>query len=313
MESPILTKVIAPWDYRQADIFAFCKPFAVDPEALEEQLLSIRKKYAYLVEADRVQAGDIVTLRCQSEMPKFQKAQVTVCVGKNLYSRELEAKLPGMTVQEERNLEAETAQISVRILKIQRMTLPELTDEFAAEHFQTVHTLSQLRDWCINEQFEAHVKLQAEQAVDALRRQALDNSEIQVDAGERARARANGEKAVREQWALNGFALDQMTDRQAQEILGYPSAQAYIDWFADMSEEDVRLAALGYALLLAQGQAPTEERYREALRKMEQEEGIRPEQLEAYTFPVYASQLCAEHYYSVLEAYAYQKIKEKLS
>lgn len=313
MSGPFLTKVISAWDYRQSDLSAFCVPFEADREQLAESLLFLRKKYACRTGVDTVESGDIVTIRCRSEKTKFNKDNITVNIGKNLYSRELETQLIGLSVGEERNLIADDAAVSVQVLKAERTALPELTDEFVEKTFRDFHTYADLESWYINDQLEDHIKQQAALAADELRHQALEKSEIMVDKGECARARASGEKIVREHWAFNGFPLDQMTDGQAQEILGYSSAQAYIDWFADLSEEDVSYAALGYELLLAEGRAPTEESYRDAIRKMVEEEGVTEEQLKDYTFTAYASQVCSEHYYSVLETYAYQIIKEKLS
>lgn len=313
MSGAFRTKVISAWDYRQGNLSAFCVPFEVNREQLEESLLSVQKKYAYRVCVDTVVAGDIVTLCCQSEKPKFQKNSVTVSVGKNLYSRELETQLPGMAVGEKRELTVGEVTVSVQVLKAERTALPELTDEFIARNFETVHTMSELEAWYVNDQRESHIKLQAAMAADFLQSQALNESEILVDEGERLQARASGEKIVREMWDLNGLPLDQMSDEQAAEILGYPSVQAYIDWFAGLSEEDFSYAALGYELLLVEGRAPTEESYRETLRKMMEEEYIPAEQLKDYTFTAYARQACTEHYRAALEAHAYQTIKEKIS
>lgn len=313
MSNPFQTKVIRAWDYRQGDLTAFCKPFEVDQEQLEESLLALQKKFTYLAPVETVAVGDIVTMCCRSENVRFQKDSVTCSVGKNLYSRELEAQIPGMTVGESRELTVNGAAVSVQIRKAERNMLPDLTDDFLTEHFQQVHTMQALKDWYIGQQLEAHIKQCAEEAADFLQEQALANSRISVDEEERLQARAAGEKIVREMWEFNGLPLDQMTDAQAVENLGCPTPQAYIDWFADLSEQDVFCAALGYELLHEEGKAPTEESYREAVRKMTEEEGTPAEQLKDYTFASYARQVCAEHYRNTLEAYAYQMIKEKIS
>lgn len=160
---------------------------------------------------------------------------------------------------------------------------------------------------------EAHLKQQVAQAADALKREARERSRIRVDEAERLAARAEGEKIVREMWDMNGLPLDQMTDEQAQELLGFPSARAYMDWFSGLSEDDLSCAALGYALLEAEGNVPTEADWREARRKMTEDEGVPEEQLKDYTFPAYVRQQCSEYYHDTLEQYAYQIIKERLS
>lgn len=313
MSSPLRTKVITAWDHRQADLTEFCVPFEVDREQMADDILFLRKKYAYLVPVETVESGDIVTLRCRSSKPKFQKDSITVNVGKNLYSRELEAQLVGMTVGNERELTVGDTAVTVQILKAERNTLPELTDEFLSANFKEIRNMADLEAWYTNSQFENHLKQQAAEAANFLQEQVLENSEILVDEEERNLARAGAEKTLREMWEMNGLPLEQMTDEQAQELVGCPSAQAYINWFADLCEKDVPCAALGYELLAQAGNAPTEESYREARTKMIEEEGTPEEQLSDYTFHAYGRQVCAEHYREVLEAHAYQIIKEKLS
>lgn len=312
MSGPIRTKVLSAWDYRQGDLTEFCVPFEADREQLAESLLFLRKKYARHVPADRVEAGDIVRLRCRSEKPKFQKDSITVNVGKGLYSRELEARLPGLAVGGEGTLTIQGAQVSFQVLEIQRTVLPELTDEFVDRTFPDLHSYRDLEDWYVNGQFEDHLQQQAAQAAEALKAQALEKSAIQADGEERARAWAEGDRIAREHWRLNGLPLEEMTDEQAREILGCPTAKDYADWFAGLTAGEVSFAALGWELLAAEGREPTEESYREALRRMT-EEGTSPEDLKDYTFPAYARQICAEHYQDTLKAYAYEIIKEKLS
>lgn len=312
MSRPFLTKVMSPWDYRTADLSAFCIPFEADREQIEEGMLSLRKKYAYLIPVDTVELGDIVTLCCRSEKAKYNKDSVKLNVGKNLYSREIETQLVGMAVGSEKELTADGVQVNVKLLKAERTQLPELNDEFLAANLQTVHTMQELEEWYINAQLEEHLTQQAAMAADYLQECALRSSQIDVNEDERQEARAGGEKVLRDMWVLNGLPLDEIADEQAQEILGYPSAQDYIDWFSDLSEKDVSYAALGYDLLLKEGKEPTEGSYREALRKMTEEEYIPPEQLSYYTYSAYARQVCAEYYHDLLESYAYDILKEKI-
>ena len=313
MSRPFQTRVLSAWDYRQGDLSEFCLPFEADREALAESLLAVRKKYALRVPVDRVEEGNIVTLRCRSEKAKFQRESVKINVGKGLYSKELESQLPGLAVGDERELTVGGAAVAVRVLQVERTVLPELTDEFVSEHFQTVRTRGELEAWYVDAQREDYLRQQADRAAEELKAQALKKSVINVDEDERRGARAAGERILREQWIRNGLPLEEMTDEQAAELTGFSSAQEFIDWFAGLSEAEVSAAALGYELLLAEGREPTEERWREALRRMKEEEGIAEKELSEYTLPVYARQISAEHYHDTLAEYAYQIIKENLS
>ncbi len=312
MAKPFQTKVISAWDYRQMDLSQFCTPFEVDREQLAESLLSVRKKYALHVPAQTVEKGDVATLRCRSARPKFQKDSVPVTVGKGVYSKELEAQLPGLSVGDQRELTVDGTPVSVQILKVERTVLPELTDEFVASTFQSVHTFSELEKWYIDQQYEEHLRGCADSAAEAMKAQVLEKSVIDVNEEERLAAWTSGDQMLREHWREIGMPLEEMTDEQAQEIVGHPSAAAFIDWFTSFLVNDLLYAALGWELLAAEGRQPTEESYREALRKKE-EDNTPPEELKAFTFSAYAQQICTEHYNNTLDEYAYQIIKEKLS
>lgn len=146
MSRPLRTEVVSAWDYHQDDLTPFCVPFEADRKELADDLLSLQKKYASRVPADRVEEGDVVTLCCRSKQPKFQKDSVTVSVGKGLYSKELEAQLPGMAAGQERELTAGGARVVVRVLDIKRAVLPELTDEFVDRTFPGLHSRAELED-----------------------------------------------------------------------------------------------------------------------------------------------------------------------
>lgn len=312
MSRPFRTKVISAWDYRQADISKYFVPFQPDREQLAESLLSVRKEHALHVPVETVEQGDLVTLRCRSEKPKFQKDSVTVSVGKGLYSKALEEQLPGLAAGEARELTVDGVPVSVQVLKIQRTVLPELTDEFVASTFQSVHTFSELEAWYINEQYETHLRDYAMAASEAIKEQVLANSVFDLDEEERLAAWNFGDREVRERWREIGMPLEEMTDEQAQEAFRRPTAKAFADWFAGLMVNEVLYAALGWELLAAEGRQPTEESYQKALRQ-KQEDRTPPEVLKDFTYSAYGQQVCAEYYSSTLQEYAYQVIKEKLS
>lgn len=313
METLFKSKLLTAYDYHNVDLTPFCIPFEIDEEALWESLLSVRKKYAKLEAVQVIESGDFAVLSCESEKAKFQKDSVNVCVGKNLYSKELEEKLIGLSVGTFAVIEAEGVSVSVNIKGIQRSTLPELTDAFVASNFETVKTVAELKDWYINEQREAHIKAQAEQAAEAMTDEIVAQSDICLDEEERLAARKAGERILREHWSFNGVDLDSMTDEQAAETFGVPSVSAYIDWFADLSEKDISTALLGYDLLIKSGREFTREQYETELRKNSEEANMPMEELRnQFTFQAYVRQTCSEYFSSVLEEYSYNYIKEEL-
>lgn len=306
MTSLFQSKVIHMCDYRSFDLSRFVEPFQVDEELIQEGFDYIRKKYAGIQDADSVKAGDSVTFSCESTLPKYNKSSISVNVGKGLYSKELETQMVGMNVGETRNLEVDGEAVRVTVKQIQRRVVPVIDDAFVDAQFPGLHTVEDLRQWYRDDQLEQYLKINAEQASAWLLTQVVEQSQLQLDEGECQAARQAGERSVREMWEMNGIPLDTMTEEQAEELLGYPNAQSYIDWFADLCEQDVASAALGEAA----GYTPTEEEYEKELALL-REETTNPEDIENYTFIVFARQKCSEYYMDLLKNHIYEYLKER--
>lgn len=313
MEAPFCSKLLKAYGYQNVDLTSFCIPFEVDEEALAESLLFVRKKYARLEPVRVVERGDFAELSCKSEKAKFQKDAISVCVGKNLYSKELEEKLIGLPAGETAEIEIDGAVVTVTVKSIQRSVLPDITDDFVNATFETLTTVAELKEWYTNEQFKEHVKTLALQAAEAITAEVIAKSDICLDEEERLAARKSGEEILRDHWRFNGVELDSLTDEEAEEMFGYPSVSAYIDWFADLSERDICTAMLGYELLVNGGHVFTLAEYEAKLQKNAEEANMSVEALrEKFTFQAFVRQKSSEYYSETLEDYAYNYIKERL-
>lgn len=311
MSAPFLSKAILMFDYHKVDLSHFCEPYETDEELIEDGFEYIRKKFAGLEEVTSVEVGDSVTFSCVSEKPRFNKASVTVNAGKGLYSRELENKLIGKIVGQTATVQVGGIDVTVTIRSAQRRSVPIIDDAFVDSHFPGLHTVEDLREWYRKDQLEQYLQITAEEATNYMKEQVIANSEFVIDETERAAARAACERSVREMWEMNGIPLDTMTDEQAEELLGYPTAQSYIDWFADLCEQDVCGAVLGYEEMRTAGRELTLEQYQAELASM-REETSDPDLELTYTFPVFARQKYSEYYTDLLKKHAYDYIKEKI-
>lgn len=141
----------------------------------------------------------------------------------------------------------------------------------------------------------------------------IAKSEILVDETERLEARKSGEDMIRADCEFNGIQIDEVTNEEAQELFGYPSAADYMDWFATLCERDLLTALLGYDLLIKEGKELTHEQYEAELEKNSQEANIPKEELsKRFTFEAFIRQTSSEYYNGLLENYAYNYIKEIL-
>ena len=98
---------------------------------LKKLLLSSRRTE----ETDVVSSGDAATLTLSSSVRKFDRSGLRLNVGKNLFSREIEASLIGRRVGETYETEAGGVPVTVTVDACMRNIIPvELTDEIVASH-----------------------------------------------------------------------------------------------------------------------------------------------------------------------------------
>lgn len=74
------------------------------------------------------QLGDTVTLATASALPKFNKPQVTVSIGRGLYDKGLEEAVAGHRAGDHFSVEVQGTPVEVTVLAIRRKTAPEPTD-----------------------------------------------------------------------------------------------------------------------------------------------------------------------------------------
>ena len=122
------SKVVKLADY-QTELKNFKIDFKLDEAILDEALKSVVIKNKQLVSVNKIEKGNIVTVNLKSEAKKFNKNNVKIIVGSNYFSKDFEAQLIGLTLAEEKIVEADGFAIDTRIVEINRISLPELNDE----------------------------------------------------------------------------------------------------------------------------------------------------------------------------------------
>lgn len=81
-------------------------------------------------EGEQAQAGDTITFRTESGLPKFNKEKVTVSIGRGLYHKELENGAAGRRRGDTYRLTIQDEPVTVTILEIRRKQEPsEVTDD----------------------------------------------------------------------------------------------------------------------------------------------------------------------------------------
>ena len=103
----------------------------------EEELLELARKgivreqlvLAPLPDGTPAELGDTATLRTESEIPKFNKPNVTVTLGRGLYNRELENCVIGKKVGETAEITINDQPVKATVLALKRKQVPDPTDE----------------------------------------------------------------------------------------------------------------------------------------------------------------------------------------
>lgn len=98
-------------------------------EIARKSLLKGQLVLAPVPAGEAAREGDSLTLSVVSELPKFNKPQVRVNVGRGLYDKTLEAALVGAAVGERCHVVIKDKDVTATVLEIRRKQIPEPTDE----------------------------------------------------------------------------------------------------------------------------------------------------------------------------------------
>ena len=312
------TKALEIRDYHSIDISKFIYGFTVDEARYQKDLERILRRYGRKEDVAVVSEGDTVTLSCRSENPRFNKENVTVPVGKGLFSKDLEAGLIGLPVGEPRSLDLNGTAVTLTVTKAIRTVLPELTDEVVASFgMEGVSNVAELRRYCVGKQVDAFL-LEAEnpdQASAYVWQELAKTCRILRDPAEEASVRARAEKRLQElPAAVTPEASDDAEEdpeAEAGEAIGGFDREQMLQIF--LSELD--LAAVGAALMERDGRALTVEDYEAYIAKLCEAYPDRSEaQIRAEHDPkAYAIEHYADYLAQTLDGYVAACFKEVLT
>ena len=312
------SKALEIRDYHTIDISQFIYGFTVDEAQYQKDLERVLKRYGRKEEARTVSEGDTVTLCCRSENPRYQKDNVTVPVGRGLFSEVLEAQMIGLPVGETRVFDLDGTNVTLTVTKAVHTVLPELTDEtVAAFGMDGVSNLAELRKYCIAKQVDAFL-LEAENpdmASAYVWQELARNCRIQRDPSEEASIRARAEKRLQDMPV--SFAPEEAEAVEAAEEDEEIEADGAFDQeqMLKIFLSELDLAAVGAELMARDGKELTVEDYEAYIAKLceaypdRSEAEIRADHgMEAYAIEHYADYLA-----QVLDGYVAACFKEVLT
>lgn len=234
------SKADSIYDYSKVDITGFIPEFTPDPVRLEKDLQRYLNRYGTKEECEDAQEGDLVVLSCRSGDPKFCKDQITVPLGKGMFSRKLEEQLFGMRRGEEKTVDVDGTEVAVSIQKITRTHLPKLTDETVRSWgMEGVDTVADLKRECVNRQIDRFLDEDesADSASAYMWQEVGKKSRFALDPEEYAKACEYAEDKLRER-AQPGE--DEMEEEEAA-----PKPEDMEVFLRDIFINELRMAAIG--------------------------------------------------------------------
>ncbi len=292
------SKAITIYDYRDVDLSQYVEPFSMTEEELMEQLDKVRMRHAVMVEADTVERDDFVTLDTASDLPKFQKSGITVRVGKDLYSRELEEAILGMKTGEERAVTIPEGNVRVAIRAIRRRELPSLNDETVDTWgLEGVETVVQLTAQIKAEAKAQYVSDMAEALAVEVSNAANDRSTFDLDEEELREVEAEGQAMAEDMLRSAGLDPDAATDEEVMAVSGRTKAEHY-DFLRTLCRQELRSVAIGAELMEREGVEIPDGAYDQAVQQCADGMGLSRQDAEkVITYPKFLRQFAANYYF----------------
>lgn len=248
------------YDFHSVDISEYIKGFETDEAQLEKDLNRVLKAHGRREDAKTVSEGDTVTLSCRSRLPRFNKTNLPVIIGRGLFDRDLEAKLVGVTVGQTLTLSKDGTPVEIDITKSMHTVLPELTDENVKLFgIEGVESVSALRARCIAKQVEGFLleNENPDMASAYIWQTVAKNITIERDPEEEALMRAQAAKRMNEfedpAESIDGEDNGHETTKSMEEL---PE-----DFFESMFLSQLDLAVVGEELMRKEGKSVTVEDY----------------------------------------------------
>lgn len=295
------SKVLSMFDYQNVDLEAKMPSFQPNYDQLDRDIERIRRAHGIIEEKEIIEKGDMVVLSCQSSLEKFNKNHISIYVGKNLFSQELENKLIGKN-KGEIKLEIDSISVDVIIHKIQHTTLLKLCDETVKSwNIKDILSVDDLKRYCMNKQIDAFrdEDEDADILISSLFSQIMEQSQFDLDEDELELVQRNTEKRIKEL-------------KKGNKSLNEDNQQFDFDQFiSKMMISNLKGAAIGCQLCEKENQLLTIDDYMSEINKRIGYLHISIEEaMKDYTQVDFMIDRYSEYYFFVVDKYVGDRMKE---
>lgn len=205
---------------------------SISKDEIDKYLHQVVRKNKKTIQPESIEKGDIVTLKVESAIARYNKQMVPVTVGSYMYSEELEKQLIGMKKGESKTLTADGEAVETTVLSITRTIFPEPTDEAVRayvadiDEMNHVQSISELISY-LNETHLEEEKVNAKfEAIDEVIEYVLTHSDFDFDEDEiQAEFDAQMESFRKGAKEELGKELDELTNEDFQIYAGVASRE----------------------------------------------------------------------------------------
>lgn len=210
----------------------------IDEAEVQRQVEQYCVRFKAYRSGEVIDTGDIAAVELQSDNDFFNR-NLKINVGKGFFNRELEKKLMGLRRGETSQIHHSVGEIVVTVRDIQRLVIPELTDELVQrggmEGISTAaEYLGAIRRKLAEEQIAAR-------AYDLLGN-ALASSKFSVDEAEIAGIVALELDRCRRIAREQGKVFDEMSRQELLDGVGQPDIPSFKQMVAGMAAEQISVA-----------------------------------------------------------------------
>lgn len=308
----VKSKAIRIFDFHDIDVGQYAEPFSMSEEELEGKLKKLLLRHAETIDADMIEADDIVTIDTVSETPRFNKKGVQLKAGRGLYSRELEAELMGMRVGEEKAVTIPEGEVTVTVISVKRKVLPELTDEIAASlGIDGVNTVAGLKNHIEDEARAQYVEDVTEGIAVAVSNELNERSEFELDPDELETVRAEGKSMADDMLRSSGLDPETATDEEVTAVAGQCKASHYA--FLDaISVDGLKSAVIGSVMMERDGEVIQPGEYEEAVKFCAGGMGLTEKEAETViTYPKFLRQRAGNYCFEAIVKYVKEYFERK--
>lgn len=213
----------------------------IDDVDVQTQVRQYCLKFKEYQQCDSVADGDIVTAQLQSQDSFFNRT-LKINVGKGFYDKEIEKSLLGMGLSQTKELlHSKAGKVVITITDIQRLAIPELTDELVCRNNEEgICTVEAFLKKIHRELAMEQIQEKAFYYIDAL----IEQSEFTIVSEEVDSLVEQEMNRCRSVAVGMGLVFDEMTEEELLGAVGQPDIPSFKLMLNDMMRVNICQALL---------------------------------------------------------------------